>query len=183
MATPERAVLDVIDRPRYAGGIGEVSRIVARATHKPSWDTLLELASTWGSSALVQRLGYFVDLHRVDLPDHVRTPLLGLVRPQSKIQLGSRRRWGTTGWLVRPWHVVENVPQEVLVSREEKPRRQGGLREEGAGSVIVDKFVDLHARNSGLRDKLVSERDIVLTYALRALHDTGVTSSHNSSSK
>jgi predicted nucleotidyltransferase component of viral defense system len=40
--------------------------------------------------------------------------------------------------------------------------------------VIADKFVDLYARNSGLRDKLVAERDVVLTYALRALHDSGV---------
>jgi predicted nucleotidyltransferase component of viral defense system len=40
--------------------------------------------------------------------------------------------------------------------------------------VIADKFVDLYARNSGLRDKLVAERDVVLTYALRALVDTGV---------
>jgi predicted nucleotidyltransferase component of viral defense system len=40
--------------------------------------------------------------------------------------------------------------------------------------VIEDKFVDLHARNSGLRDKLVAERDVVLTYALRALLDTSV---------
>jgi len=40
--------------------------------------------------------------------------------------------------------------------------------------VIEDKFVDLYARNSGLRDKLVAERDVVLTYALRALVDTGV---------
>jgi len=40
--------------------------------------------------------------------------------------------------------------------------------------VIEDKFVDLHARNSGLRDKLVAERDVVLTYALRALLDAGV---------
>ena len=40
--------------------------------------------------------------------------------------------------------------------------------------MIADKFVDLHARNSGLRDKLVAERDVVLTYALRALLDTGV---------
>jgi predicted nucleotidyltransferase component of viral defense system len=40
--------------------------------------------------------------------------------------------------------------------------------------VIADKFVDLYARNSGLRDKLVAERDVVLTYALRALNDTGV---------
>ncbi len=40
--------------------------------------------------------------------------------------------------------------------------------------MIADKFVDLHARNSGLRDKLVAERDVVLTYALRALLDAGV---------
>ena len=40
--------------------------------------------------------------------------------------------------------------------------------------MIADKFVDLYARNSGLGDKLVAERDVVLTYALRALHDTGI---------
>jgi len=39
--------------------------------------------------------------------------------------------------------------------------------------MIEDKFVDLYARNSGLRDKLVAERDVVLTYALRALFDAG----------
>jgi predicted nucleotidyltransferase component of viral defense system len=40
--------------------------------------------------------------------------------------------------------------------------------------MIADKFVDLYARNSGLRDKLIAERDVVLTYALRALVETGV---------
>ena len=40
--------------------------------------------------------------------------------------------------------------------------------------MIEDKFVDLYARNSGLRDKLVAERDVVLTYALNALLDAGV---------
>ena len=124
MATTERAVLDAIDRPRHAGGIGEVSRIVARAANKVSWDTLLELTREWGSSALVQRLGYFLDLHRVPVPEQVCAALLKLVRPQSKIQLASRRKWGTTGKLVRPWNVVENVPREVLISREDKPRRR-----------------------------------------------------------
>ena len=124
MATTERAVLDAIDRPRHAGGIGEVSRIVARAANKVSWDALLELARKWDSSALVQRLGYFVDLHRVPVPDQVRAALLKLVRPQSKIQLASRRKWSTTGKLVRPWNVVENVPREVLISRDDKPRRR-----------------------------------------------------------
>lgn len=40
--------------------------------------------------------------------------------------------------------------------------------------MIADKYVDLYARNSGLRDKLVAERDVVLTYALHALVDAGV---------
>lgn len=40
--------------------------------------------------------------------------------------------------------------------------------------MIEEKFVDLYAKNSGVRDKLVAERDIVLTYALRALLDDGV---------
>ena len=40
--------------------------------------------------------------------------------------------------------------------------------------MIADKFVDLYARNSGIRDKLVAERDVVLTYALRVLLDAGV---------
>ena len=40
--------------------------------------------------------------------------------------------------------------------------------------MIAEKFVDLYARNSGLRDKLVAERDVVLTYALRSMIDVGV---------
>jgi hypothetical protein len=40
--------------------------------------------------------------------------------------------------------------------------------------VIEDKFVDLYARNSGLRNKLVAEHDVVLTYALRALLEASV---------
>lgn len=40
--------------------------------------------------------------------------------------------------------------------------------------MIADQFVDLYARDSGLRDKLVAELDVVLTYALAALVDDGV---------
>jgi len=40
--------------------------------------------------------------------------------------------------------------------------------------VIPGKFIDLYAHDSGIRDKLVAERDVVLTYALQALVDDGV---------
>ena len=133
MATLERALLDAIERPRYAGGVGEVSRIAARAAPRLSWDALLDLLRKWRSSALVQRVGYFLDLHGAAVPNEVREALLELVLPSSKIQLGSRRTWGTSGKLVRPWHVVENVPRDVLISKEEKPRRRVifGKKEQG----------------------------------------------------
>jgi len=79
IATTERALLDAIDRPRYSGGIREVSRIVRRSVKRISWE------------------------------------LLKLIRPSSKIQLGARRKWGTTGSLIRPWNVVENVPRNALL--------------------------------------------------------------------
>jgi predicted transcriptional regulator of viral defense system len=124
MATAERALLDAIDRPRYAGGVGEVSHIASRAIGRISWDVLLEDVERWRSSALVQRLGYLLDLHQADMPTEARRALLRLVRPRSKIHLGSRRRWGTSGRLVQPWNVIENVPLEVLVAIGESPRRR-----------------------------------------------------------
>jgi len=123
MAVLERALLDAIDRTGFAGGMGEVSRIVARAAPRLSWESLVNLAGRWGSSALVQRLGFFLDLHRVGVPDDVRNALLGLIRPRSKVHLGSRRRWGTRGKLVRPWNVVQNVPGDVLIEKGEGRRR------------------------------------------------------------
>jgi predicted transcriptional regulator of viral defense system len=124
MATVERALLDAVDRPRHAGGIGEVSHIAARAATRVSWDAMLDLVRRWDSSAIVQRLGYFLDLHLAHVPDNVKAALLDLVRPKSKILLASRRRWGTTGKLMRTWNVVENVPRDVLMPKEEKPRRR-----------------------------------------------------------
>ena len=124
MALPERAVLDVLNRSRYAGGIGEVSRIVGRALPKLAPDLLLEMLERWGESALVQRLGFFADLHGVELEPVVRAALERLVRPGSKVLLAERRRWGTSGALVRPWNIVENAPRDVLVEKGAERRRR-----------------------------------------------------------
>ena len=131
MATLERALLDAIDRPRYAGGIGEVSQIAAEACGKVSWKALVDLAHQWGSSALVQRLGYFFDLHGAGMPGKARSGLLDLVRPRSKILLGSRARWGTRGKLARPWNVIGNVPRDVLIARGHGPLRRVSFNREG----------------------------------------------------
>ena len=84
MATPERALLDALDRPRFAGGIREVARIVAKGAKRVSWERGLDLAGRWDESALVQRLGYLVDLHRIDLPRTSGRRFKGSSRPRAR---------------------------------------------------------------------------------------------------
>ena len=123
MATKERALLDAIDRPSHAGGIREVSRIVMKAVQSVSWRDVIGLAQRWGESAIVQRLGYFLDLHRVDVRPVVRNRLVALVSPTSKVHLGPRAQWGTRGRLVKPWGIIENVPRERLLEQEDRRAR------------------------------------------------------------
>ena len=44
------------------------SRIAAKAATKVSWDALVDIIDRYGSSAIVQRLGYFLDLRQAVLP-------------------------------------------------------------------------------------------------------------------
>ena len=124
MATPERALLDALDRPHYAGGVGEVSRIVARALPRLAAQQLLEMIERWGESALAQRLGYLADVHGAELPAGLRDGLERVVRPGSKVLFGPRRRWGTSGTLAHPWNIVENVPRDLLAEKGTERRRR-----------------------------------------------------------
>jgi predicted transcriptional regulator of viral defense system len=81
---------------------------------------MLDLAGRWDESAIVQRLGYFVDLHRVELPPHVAEALRALVAPASKVHLEPRVEWGAAGRLVHPWGIIENVPREGLLEPERR---------------------------------------------------------------
>jgi predicted transcriptional regulator of viral defense system len=123
MATPERAILDALDRPQYAGGLAEVSRIIRRAGSKLNFQRLLEYASSWNESALVQRLGFFLDLHQIELPKEVREGLTSLVKPGNKIYLAPRGRWNVPAKLNAEWTVVENVPKSVLTESVEGRRQ------------------------------------------------------------
>jgi hypothetical protein len=80
----------------------------------------------------VQRLGYYLDLHHAEMPAATRSAMLRLIVPHSKIYVGARRRWGTTGTLAQPWNVVENVPRHVLLLGDEKPGRRVVLGSTGA---------------------------------------------------
>lgn len=124
MAALERALVDALDRPAYAGGLGEVSRMVARAASRVSWDALFDVLRQWGESACAQRLGYLLDLHQVDFPGDRRSLLASLVSPKSRVHLGPRLKWGTAGRLASPWNIIENAPRNALIEKGERPKRR-----------------------------------------------------------
>jgi predicted transcriptional regulator of viral defense system len=124
----ERDVQPVLLQPLVAcdvcSRIREVSLVVGKAASGLSWEKLLGLAGRWDESAGIQRLGYFLDLHDVELPANVRDRLRALITPGSKVHLGSRTEWGTRGHLVQPWDIIENVPREQLLETDRDRRRK-----------------------------------------------------------
>ena len=78
----------------------------------------------FGVAALAQRLGYLLELNGVKVPAHVLAALHGLVRPESKIPLGPGAKWGRHGPLSRSWGVIQNVPRDVLLAPDERPKRR-----------------------------------------------------------
>jgi predicted transcriptional regulator of viral defense system len=115
MATPERALLDAIERPEYAGGLPEVSRIVAKAAPKIDWKRVVELARRWKQSALIQKLGFLLDIHGINIPDLYRDNLKSLINPNNKIYLARRGRWKAKTQYNPEWFVIENIPRELLL--------------------------------------------------------------------
>jgi predicted transcriptional regulator of viral defense system len=61
VATIERTLLDVLDRPDYSGGISDLPEIFKRAHSRAKVDKILEYLPTYRSKSMMQRIGYMLD--------------------------------------------------------------------------------------------------------------------------
>jgi len=118
MADPEKSLVDSFDKPRYAGGIAQLVRIVWRGFSRVDQRKLVEYAVRMQSYALVQRLGFIVDFlvkeGLVDpLPEDLRSSLLRHVG-KTAIYLDSQKP--KSGEFSRDWRIVNNVPRGQLLS-------------------------------------------------------------------
>lgn len=112
----EKTLLDCVDKPEYAGGIGEVARIMASAAGSVDWNTITAFSRRMDSQALVQRFGFLADFVGANVPDRVRGELHALVSRNSRPQLGAPSRWGTAGTLDPEWKLMVNVPDSELTA-------------------------------------------------------------------
>jgi predicted transcriptional regulator of viral defense system len=118
MADRQKTVLDCLDRPAYAGGLPEIAAMLWRGKSQLDWERLAEYALRFRSQALVQRLGYLVDVLDIDLGKPARDILQAAVG-KSTPYLGRSSQWGTGGSYDTKWRIVDNVPRHALLAEME----------------------------------------------------------------
>ena len=111
MAEPEKAVLDCLDRPQYAGDIPEVAAMLWRSKGRLDWPRLADYARRFRSQSLVQRLGRLAHLLSLSLGNEARKRLLDGVG-KNTCYLGRPSRWGEYN---TTWQVVDDVPRRELL--------------------------------------------------------------------
>ncbi len=118
IAEKEKALVDSLDKIRYAGGIEELSEVIKNGLSEINIEKLIDYAFKMGSKALIQRLGFFLDLDKVSLPENLEKQMLEEIK-SSRLYLAPPKEWGREGEFNSRWRLVVNVPLERLAKKEE----------------------------------------------------------------
>lgn len=113
IAEKEKALIDALDQPRYAGGIAEIAKCLANARDELDRDKLIEYANRMRNASLRSRLGFL--LTRAGLSAE------GLEPSRSFVRLDPHRKPSKT-WDAR-WRLNVNVSPRELESWGERRMR------------------------------------------------------------
>lgn len=118
ISTPEKTVVDCVDRPDLCGGATELSRIVARAAETVAEASLVDTALRLGSVSTCQRLGYLLDLTSPSRghAQAARRRLREFIPLSARSTFGRRsRNEGDVGY-VPAWGLLVNAVESDLTS-------------------------------------------------------------------
>jgi predicted transcriptional regulator of viral defense system len=114
MASKEKAVVDAVDKPHFTGGIEDVAKTLLRAKRQVDWELVIDYAKRMQSKSLCARLGYL--LEKLSIVDGLNISALAPYLPSCYVHLGNPKRWGRRGKTNKEWHIIENVPNDKLLS-------------------------------------------------------------------
>jgi predicted transcriptional regulator of viral defense system len=107
----EKTFIDCLYKPEYAGGIVEVAKALHIARERISHDRLLSAALTFGSQAVIKRLGYLLELLNIDTP---------LIEELHKLRTSSITVLDTgvpeQGKVLTKWSIKQNVNIYTILS-------------------------------------------------------------------
>ncbi|MEI6242074.1 MAG: type IV toxin-antitoxin system AbiEi family antitoxin [Chlamydiota bacterium] len=114
MSDLEKTVIDCIDRPELAGGIGEATYILGTACRRLNWGKVTNYLERIGSSPLIRRFGWLLDYLNADIPCCERECLLRLASNGRKTFFGPKG--GSQGAIDynETWHLFVNVTRKEL---------------------------------------------------------------------
>ncbi len=114
MSDREKTVIDCVDRPELAGGVGEVAAIVATASRRFDWQKTADYLERIGSAPLILRVGWLVDHAGADIPPDVRDRLLLLGSRSRKAFLGAKETVKDAVGYDPTWRVFVNATRKEL---------------------------------------------------------------------
>lgn len=115
VSDPERTLLDCLERPGLAGGLGGVVQILDSLGPRMRWDRLDRYVRRRAVAALRQRLGYLVE-HELRSARPPRGWLARLRPPSGApyVPLGAPRTFGRRGQRDSDWRVIVNLSAPQL---------------------------------------------------------------------
>ena len=115
VSSPEKTLVDCVDRPDLCGGPTELVRISARAAEDVPAAAAVETAIKNGSVSTCQRLGFLLDLVAPGyLCGENRSRLQDFIPRNSKSVFGRPARGGNDVGYVPEWGLLANVEETDL---------------------------------------------------------------------
>jgi predicted transcriptional regulator of viral defense system len=125
ISTPAKTVVDCVDRPDLAGGPAEVARIVYGGIRDVDPHELAETAIRMKSTALLQRLGFLIDLSGEQVPLDVRQRLRSAIGKSSRSTFGHHTRREHDIGYVADWGLFVNAARGDLLADVPRLRHEG----------------------------------------------------------
>lgn len=122
LSTPTKTLVDCVDHPELAGGPAELARIVFGASTELEAETVLDVAVSMGSTALLKRLGFMMDLVGWRCPEGVRRRLRSAIPSSTRSFLGRRERRPDDIGYVPEWGLIVHASERDLLA--DVPRRR-----------------------------------------------------------
>ena len=116
ISLPAKTAVDCVDRPDLVGGASEATRIVYGAAASTEPKEVLEAALQMKSTALLQRLGYLIDLVGWTWPEGLRERLRSAIPKTARTVFGrAKRRDGDAGY-VAAWGLIVHARVSDLLA-------------------------------------------------------------------
>ena len=107
----EETFVDCLFKPEHPGGIVETGKALSKAKQFINYDRLLEYCKQFDSKAVIKRLGFLLELLKIENPIIAK---LQTLKTNSYIQLDTKMR--NTGKRLSRWSIQQNIDSETIQS-------------------------------------------------------------------